>query len=73
MLLKQKQTKVMLQMPLTPASIKAILNQIESIFSATPTGMIAWYPAANPPVGWIKCDGRRIYLKVIQKIFIYLM
>ena len=47
---------------LTPASIKAILSQIEkSIFSATPTGMIAWYPAANPPVGWIKCDGRRIY------------
>ena len=47
---------------LTPASIKAILNQIEkAIFSATPTGMIAWYPATNPPVGWIKCDGRRIY------------
>ena len=47
---------------LTPASINAILNQIEkAIEKATPTGMIAWYPTASPPNGWIKCDGRRIY------------
>jgi hypothetical protein len=47
---------------ITPASINNILNKLEkAINQATPTGMIAWYPAANPPPGWIKCDGRRIY------------
>ena len=53
---------VVLDAALTPASVRAILDKIESaIDKATPTGMIAWYPAFQPPAGWIKCDGRRIY------------
>ena len=47
---------------LTPASIKSILLQIEkNINRSAPTGMICWFAANRDPIGWVKCDGRRIY------------
>ena len=49
---------------LTPASIAALLAEIESIKQNTVnTGFVMWMtgPTDKVPEGWLPCDGRRIY------------
>ena len=61
---------------LTPHSIQTILDRIDKLErDIVPPGTIAWFAAKGQylPVGWLQCDGQRIYRDGETKVLFELL